>query len=297
MNTKYLTTFVTILEAGSFQKAAAQLNYTQSTVTAQMKQLEEELSLQLFEKVGRRMVLTQAGRDVLPHVRTILQSEAQIAAYGKSLTELTGTLQLAAPDSIFIYLLQPLLCELRRRAPRVRLVVSSLPSEEINQAVAGGMADIAFDCDKGQFPDTVIHRPSTPFRACLIAAPDLAPELRDFTTPHQRKPLSLILNEPRANYQKALEHCLEERDITLEPSMKLQSIEAVKRSVINGLGVAYVPAFSVEGELANGSLIRLDTGLDGHDFPSVCLHHKNRWISPQMELVFQIAYGTNRAIK
>ena len=60
MNTKNLITFKTILEAGSFQKAADRLNYTQSTVTFQVKQLEEELSLKLFEKIGRRMELTQA---------------------------------------------------------------------------------------------------------------------------------------------------------------------------------------------------------------------------------------------
>lgn len=58
MNTKYLTTFVTILETGSFQKAATKLNFAQSTVTSQIKQLEEELSINLFEKIGRRMELT-----------------------------------------------------------------------------------------------------------------------------------------------------------------------------------------------------------------------------------------------
>ena len=61
MNTKSLVTFKTILEMGSFQKAADRLGYTQSTVTFQIKQLEEELALKLFEKIGRRMELTQAG--------------------------------------------------------------------------------------------------------------------------------------------------------------------------------------------------------------------------------------------
>lgn len=83
MNTKSLVTFKTILEMGSFQKAADKLGYTQSTVTFQIKQLEDELALKLFEKIGRRMELTQAGKDILPYVDMILQGMEQIGNYGK----------------------------------------------------------------------------------------------------------------------------------------------------------------------------------------------------------------------
>lgn len=74
----------------------------------------------------------------------------------------------------------------------------------------------------------------------------------------------------------------------LNPDMKLQSIEAVKRSVMNSLGIAYVPQFSVEEELKNGSLLQLRTELDDKSYPGVCVFHKNRWITPQMELAFRI---------
>ncbi|MFY4776502.1 LysR family transcriptional regulator [Metabacillus sp. RGM 3146] len=66
MELKYLQTLKTILETGSFLGAARKLNYTQSTVTFQIQQLEQELSVKLFEKIGREMVLTQAGEDILP---------------------------------------------------------------------------------------------------------------------------------------------------------------------------------------------------------------------------------------
>lgn len=288
MNTKYLTTFVTILETGSFQKAATKLNFAQSTVTSQIKQLEKELSINLFEKIGRRMELTQAGKDVLPYIHTILQNVEQINNYQKDISEITGTLRLVAPDSIFIYLLQPVIKAIRHEAPQVRLIVNSLPSEEINQAIVNGMADIGIDCDKGFFPDSIVHKPSKPFKACLIASPFINPAHADFITPHQEKPFSIILSEPKGNYQKALTVYLDRKDIVLNPSMKLQSIEAVKRSVMNDLGVAYVPEFSVEKEIKNGSLLQLKTDLDDNLYPGVCLYHKNKWISPQMELTFKI---------
>lgn len=288
MDTKNLVTFMTILETGSFQKAAAQLNYAPSTVTSQIKQLEEEFSIQLFEKVGRKMELTQAGRDILPSVEKILQSVEQIMSYKKPPAELTGTLRLVAPDSIFIYVMQPVIKAILHDAPHIQLIINSCPSDDINQAIVNGAADIGIDCDKGNFPDSVLHPASGPFQACLIGSPFLDPSELDFVSPHQRKPMAMIYNEPNANYQKKIEAYLEEKEIVLRPPMKLQSIEAVKRSVMNNFGIAYVPLFSVEEELKNGSLLRLKTELDDDSYPAVCVYHRNKWISPQMEVAFKI---------
>lgn len=62
---------------------------------------------------------------------------------------------------------------------------------------------------------------------------------------------------------------------------KLQNIEAVKKSVMNNFGIAYVPQFSVEAELKSGSLLQLKTELDDMIFPAVCVFHRNKWVSPQ----------------
>lgn len=84
MELKYLNTFKMILETGSFQKAAERLNYAQSTITLQMQILEQELSVKLFDKVGRRMELTQAGRELIPYIDAVLESVRQMENYGKS---------------------------------------------------------------------------------------------------------------------------------------------------------------------------------------------------------------------
>ena len=290
MDTKNLVTLMTILETGSFQKAATQLNYAPSTVTSQIKKLEDEFSIQLFEKVGRKMELTQAGKDILPFVEKILQNVEQIMSYKKDASELTGTLRLVAPDSIFIYVMQPIIKAILHDAPHIQLMINSCPSDDVNQAIVSGAADIGIDCDKGSFPDSVLHPASKPFQACLIGSPFLNPSELDFITPHQRKPIAMIFNEPNANYQKRIEAYLDEKDIVLRPSMKLQSIEAVKRSVMNNLGIAYVPSFSVEEELKNGSLLQLKTELDNFIFPAVCVYHRNKWISPQMKVAFYVLH-------
>lgn len=288
MNTKNLITFKTILEAGSFQKAADMLNYTQSAVTFQMKQLEEELGVQLFEKIGRKMSLTQAGRDILPGIDTILQGVEQIKNYGKNLSEITGTLKMAIPDSILIYNMQPFMQAFLHEAPNIQIVIHSVQSGEINQSIVDGTADIGINCEKEYYPNTVIHKKLGTYKILLVASPFADRKQLDFITPHQRKPLSLICNEPDGYYQMEMDKYLAEKDIILNSPMKVQSIEAVKRCVMNNLGVAVVPTYAISEELKNKSLIPVETDLDKKIFQSVYVYNKNRWISPQMSLALEL---------
>lgn len=288
MNTKSLVTFKTILEVGSFQKAADKLGYTQSTVTFQIKQLEEELALKLFEKIGRRMELTQAGKDIMPYVDMILQGTEQISNYGKSLSEISGSLKLAIPDSILIYNMQPFMQAFTHEAPNVQLIVNSIQSGEINPSIADGTADIGINCEKDSYPDSVVHKKLGKYKAVLVASPFANNNLLDFITPHQRKPISLICNEPDGYYQLDMDKYLSEKDILLNPPMKVQSIEAVKRCVMNNLGIAVVPTYSIGEELKNGSLMPIKTELDEKEYNSFYIYHKNKWISPQMKLALDL---------
>ena len=288
MNTKSLVTFKTILEVGSFQKAADKLGYTQSTVTFQIKQLEEELALKLFEKIGRRMELTQAGKDIMPYIDMILQGAEQISNYGKSLSEISGSLKLAIPDSILIYNMQPFMQAFTHEAPNVQLIVNSIQSGEINPSIADGTADIGINCEKDSYPDSVVHKKLGKYKAVLVASPFANNNLLDFITPHQRKPISLICNEPDGYYQLDMDKYLSEKDILLNPPMKVQSIEAVKRCVMNNLGIAVVPTYSIGEELKNGSLMPVKTELDEKTYNSFYIYHKNKWISPQMELALDL---------
>ena len=288
MNTKSLVTFKTILEVGSFQKAADKLGYTQSTVTFQIKQLEEELALKLFEKIGRRMELTQTGKDIMPYIDMILQGAQQISNYGKSLSEISGSLKLAIPDSILIYNMQPFMQAFTHEAPNVQLIVNSIQSGEINPSIADGTADIGINCEKDSYPDSVVHKKLGKYKAVLVASPFANNNLLDFITPHQRKPLSLICNEPDGYYQLDMDKYLAEKDIVLNSHMKVQSIEAVKRCVMNNLGIAVVPTYSIGEELKNGSLMPIKTELDEKNYNSFYIYHKNKWISPQMELAMNL---------
>lgn len=288
MNTKYLITLKTILETGSFQKAALKLNYTQSNITFQVKQLEAELSIKLFEKIGRKMVLTQTGNDILPYIETILQATEQVKNYGKGISEMNGTLKVVVPDSLLIYLFQPVIQIFRQKAPNVQLIINVMNCIEIREQLINGSADIGIHCDVGGYPDTIVLEELSRYRVCMVAPPFVDSKELDFITPHQRKTLNMISSEPNSAYQKVITEYLTEKDIILNQTMEMWSIDAVKKSVINNLGISYLPIYAVEEELKSGALIQIKTGLDDTLFSSFCSYHKNKWISPPMELFLQL---------
>ncbi|MFV0241036.1 MAG: LysR family transcriptional regulator [Lacrimispora sphenoides] len=288
MELKYLNTFKTILESGSFRNAARQLNYTQSTMTFQMQQLEQELSVKLFEKIGRKMVITQAGKEVLPYVETILQATRQLENYGKDMQELTGTLKVVMPETLLTYRMQPVLKAFRQQAPGVRLSVQALNCYVIRDLLISGGADIGVHYDVGGYGTSMVTEQLADFSMALIASPDIDTACSDFVMKHQRMPVCLITNDPDSVFQNLFDHYLREQDIVLDGVLELGSIEAIKRSVTSNLGVAYLPRYVVEEELENGSLKELKTALSDKTISAICTYHKNKWISPAMELFIRL---------
>ena len=162
--------------------------------------------------------------------------------------------------------MQPFIQAFAHEAPNVQLVINSIQLGKINQSVADGTADIGINCEKDSYPDTVIHKKLGKYKALLVASPFADSRLLDFITPHQSKPFSLICNEPDGYYQLDMDKYLVEKDIVLNPHMKVQSIEAVKRCVMNNLGFTVVPTYSIGEELKNGSLMPIKTELDEKEY-------------------------------
>ena len=288
MELKYLNTFKTILETGSFLNAARKLNYTQSTVTFQIQQLEQELSAKLFEKTGRKMVITQAGKDVLPYIDAILQSAQQLANYGKDMQQITGTLKVSMPETLLTYKMQPVLKAFRQQAPSVKLSVQALNCYTIRDQIVNGGADIGIHYDVGGYGPTIMIEELAVFPLALIACPTLEKQHCDFITAKQRKSVCLITNDKGSIFQEMFDNYLKEQDIILDGIMELGSIEAIKRSVVSNLGVAYLPQYAVEDELATDTLKELKTGLSDKRITAICSYHKNKWITPAMELFIRL---------
>lgn len=288
MDIKYLKTFKTILEAGSFQKAAEQLNYAQSTVTLQIHLIEQELSVKLFEKIGRKMELTQAGRELLPYIDTILETARQMEYCCRSEGELTGTLRVAMPETLLTYQMQPVLKKFHEQAPDVRLSLQTANCYVIREQVIRGSIDIGIHYDIGGYGPSVIARRLQSYPLVLIGAVQLGKEDSDFVTKGQRKSVCLLTVDGSSIYHRIFHDYLQKSDIILSGEMEICSIEAVKRSVASNLGIACLPGFTVAEELKSGEVKALPADLPVNEISAVCTYHKNKWVSPAMSLFIRL---------
>ena len=286
MELKNLRTFQAIVDRGSYQRAAEALGYTQSTVTIHIQQLEEELGLPLFQRTGRRMVLTQMGERFLPQTRELLLAADRLAQIGQEGREPSGVLRVDMAETLLCYQVQPVIQKFRRLAPQVRLVIRSRNCLDIAENVRSGACDLGVGYDMDWSRDVLEVEPMGAYEVILLAPPQFAH--RDFTTPGQRKPVSLVTDEPDSIFRRRLEDYLRKRDITLDATLELWSIETIKRCVMSDLGFTYLPRFAAREELGRGLLLELESPVSGVRFPALCARHKRRWVTPAMELFMDL---------
>src|SRR5215218_2626930 len=156
MELRQVQTFRAVAEELSFSRAAAKLGYVQSSVSAQVGALEQELGVPLFDRLGRRIKLTDAGEVMLAHSRKLLalaeETKGAVVDAGVGSGEVTGSLTVSAPETLITYRLPKLLALFHERHPKVRLSVrpSSLGRlvGSVRKAVEDGTVNVAFVLDE-----------------------------------------------------------------------------------------------------------------------------------------------------
>ena len=289
MDLKYLNTFRTIVAEGSFSKAAEKLNYTQSTITFQIGQLEKELSTSLFEKIGRRMVLTKAGEQLIPYIDEVISSVDKMRSFNTGLTEYHGDLRIGVGETLLCYQLPAVLKEFHRQAPNTRLYLRSMNCYDIRNELLNGTIDLGvFYEDVGGFGSNLTTYPFGSYPLALAASPETKKSYPDFVTSNQRIGVPFIINEPTCVFRQIFEQYLNEKSILLDYTIELWSIPTIKNLVASNVGISFLPKFAVEEELKNGALAEIETDITGTRISAVCGHHKNKWLSPAMELFIRL---------
>lgn len=285
MDLKNLFTFKTIVEVGSFTAAAERLNYTQSTITFQIDQLEKELSVSLFEKVGRKMILTSAGQELIPYVNEILGAVNKLDYFEKKIKQCCGELHIGVAETYLCYKLPKILKTFTNKAPKAKLYIRSMNCYEIRNELIAGSLDIGiFYKDVGGLGDTLIINQLGVYPVVLVASPNMEKKFSDFTTPNQQLQIPLIINEPNCIFRQIFEEYLNRNSIILNHTIELGSISTIKNLVMNDVGISFLPRYVVEDELMNGSLVQINTNIEHREISAVCAYHKNKWISPLMKL-------------
>lgn len=287
MEIKNLYTFKAIIEEGSFSNAANKLGYTQSTITFQMKQLEAELDMKLFEKIGRRMLLTKTGEAILPYVNETINAYEKMQNAGKELSKVKGELSIIISETLLCYCMKDVIREFHEVAPGVQLKLRTLDCHSTRQQLIDGNADIGICYDEEENDDRLNIFSLGPCHMCLVGSSGLVERLGlkqlDFAKSNTTIPVSLITDEPSGIFRRKFERYVLSNKITMDNTIELWSTETIKSMIASDLGVGYLPAFVVQNEVRNGTFIALNHKIPNENFRCIYACHKNKHISPQMQ--------------
>ncbi|MFC7440903.1 LysR family transcriptional regulator [Laceyella putida] len=283
MEMRQLKTFVAVAERGGFTRAAAELGYAQSSVTAQIQALEEELDTPLFDRLGKKIALTEAGKRLLTYAVELLRLHDEAIHHVRSHSEPCGTLTIGSPESIAAFRLTEVILEYKRRYPDVHLVIKPGLCSEMSQFVRLGEIDVAFTMLKEPLVEQDIHLETlVREKMALVAASDHPLAQLDRVEPRDLIGQTFLHTETGCSYRGLFEHYLLKQGIVARGE-EFWSIEAIKNGVYAELGIALLPMIAVEKELLEGKLVRLNWDDEECRVWTQMIYHKNKWLSPALK--------------
>lgn len=291
----YLRSFIEVARCQSFTKAAENLGYVQSSVTAHIQKLENEYGVVLFERYGRSMRLTSPGKQLLDAFEQIIalydDSKRLISRQAK------GNLEIGTIESLMAFFLPPIFRAFFECYPQVNLQVNSLVEASIFHSVETGALDLGIFIDK---PIVSADLESIPIRQeplVLVAQPGHRLGGTGPLEIAQLQDEALIATEQGCTYRAAFEKLLRQHGVRYRIQNEFGNLETIKQCVGYGLGIALLPRLAAARELDEGRLIALDFSDPDLTFYSQIVHHKKKWLNPATRHLIRLLTGTEHQAK
>ena len=284
MEVRQLDIFRILARELSFTRAAEKAHCVQSNVTVQIRGIETELGVPLFERLGKQVRLTAHGQRLLPYAERILNlfQEASVVAVGAERP--AGTLRIGSPESVLTYRLPPVLQEFRSMFPEVDLVFRASGTRDLIPQLEQGELDIGLVIDDAfehprlhiealcEEPLSLLVRPDHPLlRHPAITAEHLAGE-------------PFLLTDAGCAYRSKLEKALANSQSVPKSIMEFTSVETIKQCAALGMGIACLPAIVAESDIAAGKLASLRWPGADLSMRTLVVWHKDKWLSPAMSV-------------
>lgn len=289
MDMKNINTFIYTAELGSFTKAAELLGYSQSTVSFQIRQLEEELGTVLFERINRTVTLTDRGKEILRYAHRMKQLAGEMQEMVQPKQEVRGHLRIAMSDSLCEEIAEKLFVLLQRKYPEVTMKIVIAGTDEMFRLLNQNQVDFVYTLDRHIYhSDYVIVTESQ--------------EAVHFVTGYQnslngKKQIPLqelicqpfILTEKEMSYRRMLSEYLASRSLEIQPFFEVGNTELICRMLEkNASAISLLPDYVTEKAVQEKRLVRLDV----KDFQLAIwkqlLYHRDKWISPQMQAFMNV---------
>jgi len=282
MDLQRLQTFRTVAALMNFNQAADILNFAQSTVSAQIKTLENEIGTMLFKRIGKSVQLTEAGAKMLIYADKLLAIKDEALAEVSGKKQGAGMLTLRMPQTMATCFLPRILRSYQPRFPAIRLDITSCAVHSLENELRIATVDLAFlfaesigakDLESeflGSEPLLCVTYPGHPLTTReRVDFKDLDGEV-------------LLLPKSDCGYRMVFEQSLAAEKVAPATIIEMNSTEAIKQTIMVGLGITVIPEIAVRTELNEGRMAKIDW-VDDLETGILMIRYKDKWCSPALE--------------
>lgn len=284
MEIRQLSTFIRVAQFKSFSKAAESLGYSQSAVTVQIHQLEEELHTRLFDRMGKRIALTDPGTQFLEHAYEVLNEVNKARLSVSDAGELRGRLHIGTIESLCFFKLPAVLRMYWEKHPHVVIRVTIGEPEHLIEQMERGELDMIYILDEPQYNNGWRKLMEQREKVVFVASASLGEELRGIPDlkVEQLLDMPFYLTERDANYRRVLDRFLASRETILTPFLECSDTSFIIKMLEINRGISFLPWYAVEQSVRQGKLSLLNvTNLHVSLYRQI-FSHKEKWHTREM---------------
>ena len=286
MDTNVLKTFIAVCEYSGFSAAAKELGYTQSTVSSQIKQLEKELDVRLFDRYYHKINLTEKGVLVLQQARNILKAQAKMLDSLNSAESIEGEIRLSMSSSVCSRYFKNDFLRFHHQYPEIKVEITENGTEQMFDKLRKNETDLVFTLDRHIYDSDFIICAEQEEQVHFIAAAD-NPVAGCSWKLSEISQNEFVLTEQAMSYRKILNETLASQSLEIRPVLEignpLQICELVKNSSL----LSFLPDFISEKYVKDGQIKRLDVAGCPVTVWTQLLLHKNKWRSPAINVFIE----------
>ncbi len=283
MELRNLITFIHVAELGSFTKAADQLGYSQSTISFQIKQLEEELGCLLFERINHTITLTEKGHELISYAHQIRALTDEFRENLTQESDYSGHIHIVTPDSVCEEMIYSHYIDFHNKYPSISIRFTTADTS------------VMFDMLDHNEADAIITLDSHTYRRDYVIAKEKPLSMHFVTNArsefvHKRN-LSIqdIINEPfiltecGQGYRRVFDKELAKHSLEITPVLEIGRTDIITSILAQSDMISYLPDFVTTPLIASGQLCYLDVCDVNIEIWKQLIYHKNKWISKSLK--------------
>jgi len=285
MDIRSLNTFIQVAELGSFSKAGERLGYSQPTVSVQIKQLEQELGVRLFDRISHTVVLTAAGHEVLDYAQRICRLSQEMLLGSSGTQEPQGIVRLGMADSLCATLISSQFGLFQKRYPKLSLSITTAGTKDLFQMLDQNEVDLVCTLDSHIYDTAYVIANEEKVGVHFVVSARNPLATAGPLTIEQLIPLPFLLTERGMSYRRLLDERLAQRSLELHPVLVMGSADLLSRLAEQDVGLSFLPDYVTEDAVQSGRLVRLEVKDFELELWKQLLYRRDKWVSPPIQAV------------